>query len=156
MRLHDPLGVRPNRGFPGTSANSPKLRVVKTQKNSRRLWRSRRRRSSSIPAGAANFPAAVFLAGKCPKLGRDSISQLPENQGIIFQQRRNLPENLSSREFRTATAFSSYLKNSVFGKWLRIVFSGVAPATKPKKGLFMNFSQGHSVTKVQSESCFFS
>ena len=28
---------------------------------------------------------------------------------MIFQQRRNLPENLSSREFRTATAFSSFL-----------------------------------------------
>ena len=25
--------------------------------------------------GAANFPAAVFLAGKCPNLGRDSISR---------------------------------------------------------------------------------
>ena len=32
-----------------------------SQKNSRRLWRSRRRKSSSIPAGAANFPAAVSL-----------------------------------------------------------------------------------------------
>ena len=31
--------------------------------------------SSSVPAGAANFPAAVFLAGKCPNLGRDSISR---------------------------------------------------------------------------------
>ena len=28
--------------------------------------------------------------------------------------------------------------------------------TKPKKGQFMNFSQGHSGTKVQSESCLFS
>ena len=45
------------------------------QKNSRRLWRSQRRKSSSVPAGAANFPAAVFLAGKCPNLGRDSISR---------------------------------------------------------------------------------
>ena len=45
------------------------------QKNSKRLWRSRRRKSSSVPAGAANFPAAVFLAGKCPNLGRDSISR---------------------------------------------------------------------------------
>ena len=27
--------------------------------------------------------------------------------------------------------------------------------TKPKKGQFMNFSQGHSGTKVQCESCFF-
>ena len=28
--------------------------------------------------------------------------------------------------------------------------------TKPKKGQFMNFSQGHSRTKVQCESCLFS
>ena len=31
------------------------------------------------------------------------------NRGRIFQQRRNLPENLSSREFQTATAFPSFL-----------------------------------------------
>ena len=28
--------------------------------------------------------------------------------------------------------------------------------TKPKKGQFMNFSQGHSGTKAQCESCLFS
>ena len=55
------------------------------QKNSRRLWRSRRRKSRSVPEGGADSPAAIFLAGKCPNHGRDS-------RGIIFQQRRNLPE----------------------------------------------------------------
>ena len=30
------------------------------------------------------------------------------------------------------------------------------PQTKPKKGQFMNFSQGHSETKVQCESCLVS
>ena len=34
---------------------------------------------------------------------------LPENRGRIFQQRRNLPENLSSKAFRRATAFSSFV-----------------------------------------------
>ena len=38
------------------SANSSEAK-----KNSRRLWRSQRRKSSSVPAGAANFPAAVSL-----------------------------------------------------------------------------------------------
>ena len=38
---------------------------------------------------------------------------LPENHGIIFQQRQDLPENFSSNEFRTATAFSSFLKEDV-------------------------------------------
>ena len=45
------------------------------QENSRRLWRSRRRKSSSVPEGGADFPAAIFLAGKCPNLDRDSISR---------------------------------------------------------------------------------
>ena len=40
----------------------------------RRLWRSQRRKSSSIPEGGADFPAASFLARKCPNLGRDSIA----------------------------------------------------------------------------------
>ena len=152
-------------------------------------WRSWRRKSSSVPEGGADFPAAIFLARDCPNLGKDSISQraqrskkfdldrnfqsrpkilislenfnldvsispqkkigprwvarskisfsleifnlarnlefflifgfsgfvLPENQGIIFQQRRTLPENFSSNEFRTATAFSSFLNNVSFG-----------------------------------------
>ena len=43
------------------------------QKHSRRLWRSQRRKSRSVPEAEANFPAAIFLAGKCPSLGRDSI-----------------------------------------------------------------------------------
>ena len=40
-----------------------------SQKNSRRLWRSRRRKSSSAPEGgrAANFPAAIFRCRKVPK-----------------------------------------------------------------------------------------
>ena len=45
------------------------------QENSRRLWRSRRRKSSSVPEGGADLPAAICLAGKCPNLGRDSISR---------------------------------------------------------------------------------
>ena len=32
----------------------------------------------------------------------------------------------------------------------------MAPANQKKKGRFMNFSQGHSGTKVQCESCLFS
>ena len=35
---------------------------------------SKEKNPSSVPEGAANFPAAVFLAGKCPNLGRDSMS----------------------------------------------------------------------------------
>ena len=39
------------------------------QKNSRRPWRSQRRKSRSVPEGGADFPAAIFLAGKGPNLG---------------------------------------------------------------------------------------
>ena len=87
----------------------------KIQKNSRRLWRSRRRKSSSVPEGMANFPAAILLAGKCPNLGRDGILCCRKRRS--FQQRRNLPESFSSSEFRTATAFSSFLKND-YRHWL--------------------------------------
>ena len=58
-----------------TTIRKKSISVDFCQKNSRRRWRSQRRKSSSVPAGAANFPAAVFLAGKCPNLGRDSISR---------------------------------------------------------------------------------
>ena len=44
--------------------NSEKLKkaVAVSEKNSR-----------SVPEGEADFPAAIFLAGKCPNLGRESI-----------------------------------------------------------------------------------
>ena len=38
----------------------------------------------------------------------------------------------------------------------RGVLSGVAPANQTKKSQFINFSQGHSGTKVQCEPCLFS
>ena len=34
--------------------------------------------------------------------------------------------------------------------------SGVAPANQTEESQFMNFSQGHSGTKIQCESCLFS
>ena len=40
-----------------------------------------------------------------------------------------------------------FLRSSFFQEW--------PWQTKPKKGQFMNFSQGHSGTKVQCESCLF-
>ena len=52
-----------------------------------------------------------------------------------------------SQERRTFCR-SPLLKTSFSQEWPR--------QTKPKKGQFMNFSQGHSGTKVQCESCLFS
>ena len=55
------------------------------------------------------FSSSRFPCRKVPKPWQGQHFALPENRRIIFQQRRNLPENLSTREFRTATAFSSFL-----------------------------------------------
>ena len=82
------------------------------QKNSRRLWRSRRRKSSSIPAGAANFPAAIFLAGKFPNLGRDSISCCRKIGEEFSSSVEICRKTFPASEFRTATAFSSFLISS--------------------------------------------
>ena len=60
----------------------------------------------------AAFPKArpifqqLFPCRKVPKPWQGEHFVLPENRGRIFQQRRNLPETLSSKEFRTTTAFS--------------------------------------------------
>ena len=59
---------------PETQAGQHMPNQPRGQKNSRRLWRSRRRKSSSVPEGRADSPAAIFVAGKCPNPGRDSIS----------------------------------------------------------------------------------
>ena len=78
------------------------------QENSRRLWRSRRRKSSSVPEGGADFPAAIFLAGKSPNLGRDSISSCRKS-GKNFPAASKFAGKFSSNEFWAATAFSSFL-----------------------------------------------
>ena len=44
-----------------------------TQNHSRRL-RSCSRKFRSVPEAGADFPAAIFLAGKCPNLGKGSTS----------------------------------------------------------------------------------
>ena len=49
-------------------------RVPADQKNSRKLWRSRRRKSMGRSDGGADFPAAIVVAGKCPNLRWDSIA----------------------------------------------------------------------------------
>ena len=76
----NPGGLSPKGYIPVALGRKTLLRChsrffsVSCRKNSRRLWRSKRRNSRSIPEGRADFPAAIFLAGKCPNLGRNSIS----------------------------------------------------------------------------------
>ena len=66
------------------------------QKNSRKL---------RSPRGVTDFPATILLARKRPNLGRDSISCF-RKIGESFSS--SVPENPSSKEFRTATASSSF------------------------------------------------
>ena len=44
------------------------------QKNLRRLWRSWRRKSRSVPEGSGLIFEQPFSCWKCPNLGRDSVS----------------------------------------------------------------------------------
>ena len=87
------------------------LRQTQKKKSSRRLWRSRRRKSRSVPEGGADFQQQ-FPCWKMPKPWHGHYLVLPENRRRLFQQHRNLPENFSSKEFWTATAFSSFLSVS--------------------------------------------
>ena len=66
--------------------------------HSRRLWRSRRRNSSSVPEGGARFPSSHFPCRRMPKPWQGYHFAPPENQGIIFQQRRNLSETFPATQ----------------------------------------------------------
>ena len=57
----------------GVNQRDTKEYLSHSLKNSRRLWRSQRRKSRSDPKSGADFPAAIVLAGKCQNLGGDSI-----------------------------------------------------------------------------------
>ena len=87
---------------------------------SRGVWRMLVRRTQEGCGGLRGGSPGAF-----PKAGLifQQPFSLPENAQTLagialraagksvknFQQRRNLPENFSSKEFRTATAFSSFL-----------------------------------------------
>ena len=86
---------------------------------------SQRGKSRSVPEGGADFPAAVFLARKCPDLGRDSISccrKISEEfarsveicRGKTFPA-RNFGQPQPSRVFGN-TGTPSYIQ----GKFLRV------------------------------------
>ena len=66
MSEFSPISVKTTCFRQGTKRPFSKTTVSTTL--TRRLWRSQRRKSSSVPEGGANFPAAIFLAGKGPNL----------------------------------------------------------------------------------------
>ena len=80
--------------------------ILTSQKSSRRPWRPQRRKSRSVPEGRADFPAAIFLAGKCTNLGRASAFR---TAGELVKNFPAASLNLPGKEFWTATAFSSVL-----------------------------------------------
>ena len=96
--LHPPMGPPP--GSLGS------LSVL--QEHSRRLWRSQRRKSRSVSRRQGRCSAAIFLAGKCPNLGRDSILCC-RKIGEEFPAASKFAGKLFQQGFWTATAFSSFL-----------------------------------------------
>ena len=73
-----------------------------------------------------------------------------QTKGVM--QQHATPRRVLRRFFKNKCFSEGFLKGACKGsqsqEWPR--------QTKPKKGQFMNFSQGHSGTKVQCESCLFS
>ena len=70
----------------------------------------------------ARFSSSHFPCRETPKPWQGYHFVLPENRWRIFQQRQILPENFSSKEFRTGTAFSSFLGISCAVPWKRAFY----------------------------------
>ena len=78
------------------AAITAKLAIFTSQENSRKLWRSQRRKSRSFPEGGADFPAATSLvenaqtlAGIAFRAGGKSVKSFPaalKSAGKLFQQ----------------------------------------------------------------------
>ena len=95
----------------------------------------------------------LFLGGKNTAQRHPSSTQEP--RGFCYKQgleghphRLWCPSLPGNSRVGAIPEFLSKSRVVVVQEWPR--------QTKPKKGQFMNFSQGHSGTKVQCESCLFS
>ena len=127
-----------------------KIHKHTSQKNSRRLWRSQRRKSSSVPAGAANFPAAVFLAGKCPNLGRDSISRCPKI-GDSFSSsveicRKTLPRKDPEGKNAKGKTSENFAEEKMFAEDISEDFSDLS--------LLLDFIVFLDIFEIFAEDCF--
>ena len=116
---------------------SEKLKKAVAVSEEKIQQRSRRR---------GRFSSSHFRCRKVPKPWQGWHFLLPENRGIIFQQRRNLPENLSSKEFRTATAFSSFLRliDLSLLTWHLGPLTRDSPKGARAKGAWGNLDIGHT------------
>ena len=94
------FSIKPQNGEGLCLSSSEELKKAVAVSEEKIQQRSRR---------CCQFSSSRFPCRKVLKPWQGWHFVLPENRGRIFQQRRNLPENLSSKEFRTATAFSSFL-----------------------------------------------
>ena len=93
-------------GLPPRLKTSSEIDIV--QENSRRLWRSQRRKSSSVPEGKADFPAAMFLAESAQSLAGTAFRAAGKSVKN-FPAASKFAGKLVQQGFRTATAFSSVL-----------------------------------------------
>ena len=92
--------------------------------------------------------------------------EIPQKEGVLGSEiaarnRRSLATFHRTLKSQCIIAVSCLGNRAISGVCDIINSSGVQNQewprqTKPKKGQFMNFSQGHSGTKVQCESCLFS
>ena len=116
LSVFGPLGILEN---PFATPQTLKLGgALDRRTQSRRLWRSRRRKSSSVPEGAASFPAAVFLA-------RKAVRNFPAASKFA---RKLFQQGISDSHW--ATAFSSFL-NKCSWKGFRAIQKGLVPVTGP-------------------------
>ena len=113
------------------------------------------------------LPAASKITYVRPAGGPENSSNVGENANIknlackkpgrtaqvLVNTRGHTPTHSHQRAQRKPTKTHLLLRAIFKGNF---IFSQEWPRqTKPKKGRFMNFSQGHSRTKVQCESCLF-
>ena len=78
----------------------------------------------------------------------ESLQQIGHLLWKLMMSHRCCPERRTDRAQRLSCVRELRKIARYFQEWPR--------QTKPKKGQFMNFSRGHSGTKVQCESCLFS
>ena len=99
--------------YPETPLGSdPTSQVLqKLQKNSRRLWRSQKRNPAAFPKAGPIFQQPFSLPEKAQTLAGTAFGAAGKSMNNFPAASRNLHQTLSGKEFWTATAFSSFLKN---------------------------------------------
>ena len=124
---------------------------------------------SSIRAGANTGATCIRTEMNSLKNLADMRTVIPQKYFPVFARARIQAPHVFARKLIPQEMFPACLgfvpggdcfrrddKRAHFERALKVFVIEWPRQTKPKKGQFMNFSQGHSGTKVQCESCLFS